>query len=1408
MSRTPDIQLKRRQRMILVSLVLVALAGGVGGLYGIKAQRTGAHVDGLKPQGLKHVEAGEYQQAMNLLASYLGRHPNDVDALRGYATARSRVFDAGGAHVRETMSLLRRVVLLAPEDEASQRELLDLYVESRFSTEAVELANILLDRHTDDYQALRAKARALGQKRSWDEAFEVADHYNTLRPDDIELQILTLAIMQARDLRSEDIIVRARELALAHRGDGRFTMVVGVAYQIAGDLVSARLAYQAAAEDLPHEAEEIGRLAELMDQVGLFGEATALLQRAERAIDDPVLMRLLLRRLWEQGRNDLVLQRAESLDPRDNRADTEAMAVLAVALIQTGERERASAYIRQLEQRRRDNLAQAWAGVLNVLADEQVASARLANVVSTALLRHPDHPYFHYLHGVGLAGQGEREQAIEAWQRAGRAAPSWAAPLLRVARVFVETDRAYLAIDVARAAVQRAPNNVEAAIVFLEAHAANLDQVDDQAVIQLGSVVHQVVSEVPETRRRMLPLMVALHARRGDTDDAVDLIRDALSAEAALPATVLLQLADVSRRYGLGLYDDCLLAAEAAHGATPQLAHARALREIERQGATQAIARFDEIARSADAGDADLQRAWKLYRVSLLAVADRRTALEYWRHLIETHESDVRLHEAAARSDMVWSDIALARQVVRQLGVLTQENGTSWRVARARLLMHGQGVTQRSLADASLLLLEVTRQMPYLIEPRLMLAQCFEKMDQPRRALEFLEQAHRLAPHASSIALERARLLQAVGETADAAELLQSIGDGSAFTPSQKLQLATLHGQRGEFAPAERLLKAILVDAPEHRGARQLLAFVYQARGLSEEAEALYKVLLEEPDAWTLQAASGFYEAQGKIDLARELLNELDLVEMDDGDRALMRSAFLRRQRQPEEALATLVQAVARGPVSRDVWQQIIVLQLQAGQTDEALSWAAKAASAHPDEAGFITLVRHRQMVDAVAEQPRLRSLAMHIVADETHREVATQTLRVIVEADRNRRQMRDVAVELTRLAERSPRFLTLQNLLVSIHQSMGRFGDAADVAVRTMRTMPDSPQAAWMAVEALAAADRWDEALRLAQQLREQSRDGSLGADLVIAEAQLRLGRGGAAADQLHEHLASGTEPEMVLLIHRTQARGLISDDRADEARQLLQPMLTNSLEHRRLYLQLAVTTVTDVEAASQWLADLAEVADTPEEHLALAQGWRAVDERFGIDRYTSRAIERLSSIKDLEGVAAQANQTLGMIHEAQGDMEEAEDHYRQALRYDAELPVALNNLAMVLLNRDERSESLQFAQRAVALQQNVPAFLDTLALSLIANDQPAMAIKAAEHAVRLEPRKVEWYVTLGEALVQAGDGERTRGLVEWLDESIPTQARFSEPVQTRLESLRRAVHPPAGVHVDPASPEAGALR
>lgn len=94
------------------------------------------------------------------------------------------------------------------------------------------------------------------------------------------------------------------------------------------------------------------------------------------------------------------------------------------------------------------------------------------------------------------------------------------------------------------------------------------------------------------------------------------------------------------------------------------------------------------------------------------------------------------------------------------------------------------------------------------------------------------------------------------------------------------------------------------------------------------------------------------------------------------------------------------------------------------------------------------------------------------------------------------------------------------------------------------------------------------------------------------------------------------------------------------------------------------------------------------------------------------------------------------GRLRDVQGKYDEAEAHYREALKIDAAYVPALNELAWLLALRGQKTEEArELIEKAVKLVGPQPSFLDTRAVVELAQSQPEKALADMQTVIDAQP-------------------------------------------------------------------------
>ncbi|MGB2820693.1 MAG: tetratricopeptide repeat protein, partial [Phycisphaerae bacterium] len=340
------IRTKTKRRLLVLLIVVVAVVAAAGGIYTLRMRQIREEIARKRTEGMAAFEKGDYFSALHALGTYVNRSGEpDVEVLYKYSQARQKVEEPNAKHLLLAAGTLRHVLGLKPDHVQARRDLLDIYDQLGYSTEAIETADHILKNHPDDPQALRAKAIALTRLRKLNEALELLERYNKLKPLELDGHTLTFSIMRSLERPARDLIARAEGLHKAHPGDPRMEWLMAYAYGLAGDREKEAKWCRAAAGHDDLEPEVVIRIVGLLDHLGEPQKAFELLKRAADTHDDRQIQRSLAKRLWENQDFGQLIERFSDPNAPAAEADSEVLGLLALSLIKAGRQEDAGPFV-------------------------------------------------------------------------------------------------------------------------------------------------------------------------------------------------------------------------------------------------------------------------------------------------------------------------------------------------------------------------------------------------------------------------------------------------------------------------------------------------------------------------------------------------------------------------------------------------------------------------------------------------------------------------------------------------------------------------------------------------------------------------------------------------------------------------------------------------------------------------------------------------------------------------------------------------------------------------------------------------------------------------------------------------------------------------------------------------------
>lgn len=1354
---------------------MVMLLGTAGGLYGYRKYRINSHIDGLKADGLASLERDEHATAYHELRGYLSRHPDDLEALRGFAQASEYLVENTNADPTELINTYQRILQLDGSDVHTRFDLMVFYDRLNFASEAIEQADALIavgDQLPADLERVRpleVKANQLARIRKLKPAIEACRALLAIQPDHLQTRLMLLRLMLQDGAAEDVVLIAGGELLDADPDSINAKLVLGYAYQLTNDNPSAQTLYRELAAEEIDDVEAVSLLAQLMDQSGLAEESLTLILKATNEWGMTDLRPELARRLWERGRaSDVLVSYSDNYAAAVDEPGSYPFVVMALRATEQADK------AQDLQARGAaddaDEYVKTWSRVFAAMPTTAADGKDHAwlQLTREAATRYPNDPHLGSFYANALLAEGLTEHGLIQWEQIAQQAPAWSLPMQRVAEIMLSTQRDALALEPSRAAVRRAPQSLQALLVYFRAVGANLDRLSEDDLSRVRYAIGQI--EEQQSIEALIPLRAELAARDADRDQAkakaTAILQSALDREEPLAPGTQIALIRVSQRHGVDLTEALIQRAYADHGPTPELALAQAINLLGagKEAWPQAQAAFNAWMAEADGQkDAD----WQLARARLERAVQPDRVKEIWSGLLNQFPGDARIAVQAIQDQALWQDesLDLIRKVIKDTRQVDGQTLTPVRIAAARLaLMDAE--TDRELFAVATKLNELSREYPYLSEPYSLLGICYEQQGNRSRALEAYASAHRIRPSSDALLSSRVRLHRQLGETQQAENLLlqhaaELAGSGSA-DPYRLAQTYVMVGQLGE---AVKWAEKAFVANPEDRETALFLARLYQATGREADTLVLFDKLLAQPDLPTLVAAASFYMQIGEMDRASATIDRLNELELEDATEAVVRGHFALSSGDVDSAQVQYEIAANSGDDvhARTAFARWISIRLNQGDLNGVIQVAKAAAKRMPGDRRFSAIVEHELLIRSVFDGETVM-LVQRLLVNPELEPVVVQALRLVGQfREQAGRESNDQAIrtlaQLRKIADQNTAMVELQTLLVRRYIEVGQAPAAAEIAARTLQAFPNSEAALLAAADANMAAQQWDRAADIGNQVAGLNPAYRPAADAVAARAALRRQRPREALRLIEPHLEDAANfPESFQPILRLQIAALIASNQSPDKLGPTQQVAVESLDLRGLALdQIVQAKGVSFATASEWI----EWADSPptdsENRVAmqirLATAWHIAGMRNDEPAGRQRSDALLDELEAQARSQQQARLFRAIFAEERGDLEEAAAGYQRVLESEPNNLIALNNASMVLMKLGQTDQALVYAQAAAKAAPQVPIILDTLANVQLAAGKAEDAQATIERAIAIDPEQPSWHITLCKTLMARQD-------------------------------------------------------
>jgi len=703
-------------------------------------------------------------------------------------------------------------------------------------------------------------------------------------------------------------------------------------------------------------------------------------------------------------------------------------------------------------------------------------------------------------------------------------------------------------------------------------------------------------------------------------------------------------------------------------------------------------------------------------------------------------------------------------------------------------------IGEKKIRQAYWELQETVRLDPSNLDARLEYGQflLFGKESEIEKALTQAEEVLAVEPERASAWVLQARALQALQRDEEAGEAFARAVEVAPEEAAPLLLLANYHRRRDEPEQAEPLYRRLVEVEPGFASYAALAAFLAADGERDEEAEETYREAIEmaeeERRATAYSLLANFFYSRERFEEAEAVLLEGIEAESENLELIYGLARFYHARGETAKADTMIAEATQADPENPQPYLLLSAYRGRQGDLEGAREAAEAAMRASPDDLraklrkaellvdlGYraddrAQIAQGRAIVDAVLARDEANPEGLFVRAKidlaEKKLDASAAALRRAIEARPEWAQAHfllgstlllqgdraGARAEVSRALELDADMIEAQRILARVHASLGDHALAVETGRRVLRRAPGDATMHILVAQSLLRQEKLDEALAELEAIPEENRG---------PEAHYALGRLFSKQrdwEAARRHLMLAHEPDSprfevlrALLDLDVREGRLAESAERIEAAQQAEPD-DSQLNRLRGEVLLYSGKKVEAEAAFRRAIEL-----DPND----LSGYQNLARYLAITGRPGEVLATYEEALKRNPESAPLHMVVGSLYELQSRNEEAMAEYEEAIRLDAELAVAMNNLAYLLAeDGEDLDRALELAQEAKSLLPDNPNAADTLGWVLYKKNLPSAAIgylKEAASGFRAEDSQLA-LVRYHLALAYEANGEPER--------------------------------------------------
>ena len=1399
---------KSKRRLTFLLAVVIVFVAGVVIVQVVRDTQQARMLAESREAGMQAYAESDYSTAIENLSKYNAQNQSDYETLIAFGHARSMIPAEG--YITQAIYLTQQGLLVmeaGPEAEMdsdlyeqAQRRILKWYEMVQQFVEVSELADRLLAQHPNDVQLISVKAVSLVNQRLLEEAGPFISRLIELEPDVVSWYALKLEVLLTLETPELELLEMTQRWIDEYDGDGRFHVLRAGLLIKFNDYAGAREEMELGEVRGYRDTDVLNRSVSVYDQLGNFSKSDEALQEAiEVEPDNQGVYEVTVRRLWRASRLEEAKKVLALAEDRFENLSQELMRDKLLLFLLSNNSASAKLIAEEMImqfQGEEKNAQTAWANAMlaRSLLNETNVQEVLDQVLDASLVNSND-AVIHYILGELYSYRDQIPEALDSFGKARQLDYRWLAANVAYARTLVAAGRPRESLPIARDSMLISPKGmVEPFLLY-----SDILLLVEEANKKVGSVNSpQELIFVTENLEELAalfvdselvaPLLVRAYLLADDPAAAIGVMEKTLD-DSNSSSTALIKLAGLSERAGLEL--DKKLMAEARRRGTPStfnvlLAANRMALDGNVDGGLEII---DAAIEKLSPNSPEL-RNWRRLRVTYLIQQGHEKAGDALNQLVVVYPSELSIQKMALRTQQFQDSPELAQLVIANLSAKLGEESQLVTLAAASALMADDNLDEKLLAEATVRIQDILEVDPdsELALELLVRANLSGAIPSYSSAIKALTSLNSLYPDNADRLIRLISLQQVTGDYDSAASNLSQLSPMVDAEPRlNKSELTLLSKQDNVKLLSKRIEQMDSSNASVSD--RMLMAELLMNIGELDRARKIYESLLEnEPSDSVRIAYASYLGLNGQVEEGRAILDEVP----DDGVSAVMpmtRGLYAARFLGADVAEPLFDMGISRSPDNPLLYYDAAKLLMKAGSPERALKKVQAGLEIAPEDSGLLESLALILLEMGGDTNDVLTKLSARDNSSDTLYSALSLLEKIPLEDGKRNPSNVDLA-EVMRIIEKSPQHSVLWIMAISIHEDGGKYSRAWDLAQQAANRFPNNSLPLKRAAEISIKQKKWDQAIADTQAWRERTPYATLEPDLLLARCYLETDQPRKALSILEEHedeLASTVEErpfDTSLLVTALAEAGDFQDARA-----IVQELLPSDDKWVQLWLGLSQRFEPSETAEAIEMVEVLAVESVVSK-VDVMRAWTRLSERDQNPVYLQKAIVSANKVAEIPGQATRGELVLAQIAGGQKNLSKALTIYQSILEREPKNTVALNNMAMVLIENGQPDEALVAIDRALNENPDWLVLLDTKGQSLCAQGQYEDSFEVFSKVIAIDPEYLNSRLHYVGCLIESGRLGDAESILRDAQLTNVDREEMQSEQKALLESLESKLH------------------